>query len=287
MKLISQKRLVFLAFLSAGASAQWLNFPTPGIPRTRDGKPNLSAPTPRTAEGRPDLSGVWMHDGTSFAELKRLYGDTRVEEARATQALGMEIDTQSKYAFDILIDINPEDSPLRPEAAEIMRQRNAAYDPADPCAEFISFPLAGLLSEPIKIIQAPRLTAILYEVGNLHRQIFTDGRKLPKEFNLPAYLGYSVGHWERDVFVVETAGFNDKAPLDDMEHPRSEALRVTERFHRRDFGHMDVEMTFDDPKMYTRPFTIRVPHTLMADTDIFEMVCNENEKDGIHMQKPK
>ena len=121
---------------------------------------------------------------------------------------------------------------------------------------------------------------------NLHRQIFTDGRALPKEFNLPAYLGYSVGHWERDVFVVETAaGFNDKAPLDDMEHPHSEGLRVTERFHRRDFGHMDVEMTFDDPRMYTEPFTIKVPHNLLADTDIFEMFCNENEKYGVHSVK--
>jgi hypothetical protein len=283
--LYPQRLFVVLALLCTGASAQWLNFPTPGIPRTRDGKPNLTAPTPRTADGKPDLSGVWMHEGTPVAEMRRLYGNARVDEALATQALGMEIGAQSKYAFDILIDIDPEDSPLRPEAEEILNRRNAEYNPADPCAEFISFPLAGLLSEPIKIVQAPRMTVILYEVGNLHRQIFTDGRALPKEFNLPAYLGYSVGHWERDVFVVETAGFNDKAPLDDMEHPRSESLRVTERFHRRDFGHMDVEMTFDDPKMYTRPFTIKVPHTLMADSDIFEMVCNENEKDGVHMRQ--
>ncbi len=285
MCLYPQRLFVVLALLCTGASAQWLNFPTPGIPRTRDGKPNLTAPTPRTADGKPDLSGVWMHEGTPVAEMRRLYGNARVDEALATQALGMEIGAQSKYAFDILIDIDPEDSPLRPEAEAIMNRRNAEYDPADPCAEFISFPLAGLLSEPIKIVQAPRMTVVLYEVGNLHRQIFTDGRTLPKEFNLPAYLGYSVGHWEHDVFVVETAGFNDKAPLDDMEHPRSESLRVTERFHRRDFGHMDVEMTFDDPKMYTRPFTIKVPHTLMADSDIFEMVCNENEKDGVHMRQ--
>jgi hypothetical protein len=278
------RRLVLFAFLSTGVYAQWLNFPTPGIPRTRDGKPNLSAPAPRTADGRPDLSGVWMHERTSVEELKRLYGQV-VDDAIAVQVPGMEIGSQHKYAFNILIDIKPGESPLRPEAAEIMRRRQAEWDPADPCADFIGFPLAGLLSEPIKIIQSPRVTAILYEVDNLHRQIFTDGRELPKEFNLPAYLGYSVGHWEHDVFVVETAGFNDKAPLDDMEHPHSEDLRVTERFHRRDFGHMDVEMTFDDPKMYTRPFTIKVPHNLLADADIFEMFCNENEKDGVHSVK--
>jgi hypothetical protein len=107
---------------------------------------------------------------------------------------------------------------------------------------------------------------ILYEVGNLHRQIFTDGRTFPAEFELPAYLGYSVGHWEGDTFVVETRGFNDQTPLDGMLHPRSDAMRAIERFHRRDFGHLDVEMTFDDPKMYTRPFTIRAAHDLVPDT---------------------
>jgi hypothetical protein len=129
------------------------------------------------------------------------------------------------------------------------------------------------------------MLVLFYELDNMHRQIYTDGRSLPKEFELPAYLGYSVGRWERDVFVVETAGFNDKTKLDIMGHPHSEALRVTERFHRRDFGHMDVETTFDDPKLYTKPFTIKVPHNLMADADIFEMFCNENEKDRSHLPK--
>ena len=174
---------------------------------------------------------------------------------------------------------------MRPEAAEIMRRREASRNPADVCMGVPGFPLAGLLSEPIKIVQSPRLTMILYEVDNLHRQIFTDGRRLPKEFDLPAFLGYSVGHWERDVFVVETAGFNDKTPLDGFGHPHSEALRITERIRRRDFGHMDVEMTFDDPKMYTMPFTIKIPHDLLPDADIFEMFCNENEKDRAHLQK--
>ena len=286
LEIVTSTAVRLIGASPTGASAQWLNFPTPGIPRTRDGKPKpVRAHAAHCRWEAADLSGVWMHEGTSVSELKRLYGDTRVNEALATQAPGMEIDLESKYAFNILTDIDPEASPLRPEAAEIMRRRNAEYDPSDPCSEFISFPLAGLLSEPIKIIQAPRLTAILYEVGNLHRQIFTDGRALPKQFEFPAYLGYSVGHWDRDIFVVETAGFNDKAPLDDMEHRRSVELRVTERFHRRDFGHLDVEMTFDDPKMYTKPFTIKVPHTLMADADIFEMVCNENEKDAVHIQQ--
>jgi hypothetical protein len=126
---------------------------------------------------------------------------------------------------------------------------------------------------------------ILYEVDNLHRQVFTDGRKFPAEFDLPAYLGYSVGHWEGETFVIETRGFNDRTPLDAVGHPRSEAMHVTERFHRRDFGHLDTEMTFDDPPTYTTKFTVKVAYDLVPDNDIFEMFCGENEKDRAHMVK--
>jgi len=273
--------VVLLAFLCTGAHAQWLNFPTPGTPRTRDGKPNLAAPAPRALDGKPDLSGVWMHEPTTVAEVKRLFGD-RFDAEIKVGVPGMEIGTQHKYAFNILVDFKPGESPMRPEAAKLMRQFGA--DPANVCMDVVGIPLAGLVSEPIKIVQAPRLTMILYEVDNLHRQIFTDGRRLPKEFDFPAFLGYSVGRWEGDTFVVETAGFNGKTILDAAGHPHSEELRVTERFRRRDFGHLDVEMTFDDPKMYTRPFTIKVPHDLLADADIFEMFC-ENEKDRAHLAK--
>jgi hypothetical protein len=278
--------VVLVAFLSMGAPAQWLNFPTPATPRTPDGKPNLAAPAPRTADGKPDLSGVWMHELTSVAEVKRLFG-TRFDDSIKVDVPGMEIGTQHKYAFDILLDYKPEEAMLRPAAVELLSQHRrgaGAEDPASVCTGVAGFPLAGLLSEPIKIVQAARLTMILYEVQNLRRQIYTDGRALPKEFNLPAYMGYSVGHWEHDTLVVETAGFNDKTTLDAAEHPHSEDLRITEHFRRRDFGHLDLEMTFEDPKMYTKPFTIRIPHNLMADADIFEDFC-ENEKDRIHLGK--
>jgi hypothetical protein len=278
-----QRLLVLFAFLSTGAQAQWLNFPTPGTPRTRDGKPNLAAPAPRALDGKPDLSGVWLHERTSLAEMKRIFGalaDTRDK----VNVPGMEADSISKYAIDILLDFKPGESPMRPETAELLRRREAERNPANVCMGVTGIPVAGLLSEPVKIVQAPRLTMILYEVGNLHRQVFTDGRTLPREFDFPAFLGYSAGRWEGQTFVVETAGFNDKTTLDGAGHPHSEALRVTERFHRRDFGHLDWEMTFDDPQMYTRPFTIKVPHELVADFDIFEMFC-ENEKDRAHLVK--
>src|SRR6266700_935208 len=154
--------VVLFAFLSTGAEAQWLNYPTPGTPRTRDGKPNLSAPAPR-AGGKPDLSGVWMHEPTTVAEVRRLFGN-RFEDEITLAPPGMEIGTQHKYAFNILVDFKPEESPMRPEAAEILRKSQViATNGANVCAGILGFPLAGLLSEPIKIVQSPKLTVILYE----------------------------------------------------------------------------------------------------------------------------
>jgi len=268
---------------SASVHAQWLNYRTPETPRLPDGKPDLTAAAPRTAEGRPDLTGVWLHELTSVEEMKRLFGPL-VDEAIKVDVPGMEIGTQHKYGFNILTDFKPEDSPMRSATAEILGRRLSNPPPAQ-CGllGIPGFPLAGLLSEPMKIVQAPRVTMVVYEAGGHSRQIFADGRTLPREFELPAYYGYSAGRWEADTFVVETAGFNDKTPLDILGHPHSDQLKIIERFRRRDFGHLDVEMTFDDPKMYSRPFTIRIPHDLLADADIFEMFP-ENEKDCAHIK---
>jgi hypothetical protein len=274
----AQRLFLFFAFVSSAAHAQWLNYPTPGTPRTSDGKPNLTAPAPRAANGKPDLSGVWMHEHTPLAELKRLFG----ADVGATNVPGMEVETVSKYAINILVDFKAEDSPMRPEAAEIFRRRATGLEDRGTCLP-VGVPLGSLLSEPFKIVQSPRLMAVLYE--DTHRQIYTDGRVLPKEFEQPSWLGYSTGKWDRDTLLVETAGFNDKTWLDVIGHPRSEALRITERYHRRDFGHLDAEMTFDDPKMYTKPFTIKVTYELQANSDIFEYFCDENEKDSVHTGK--
>jgi hypothetical protein len=277
--------LVLLTLLCIGSPAQWLNYPTPGTPRTRDGKAILTAPAPKALDGKPDLSGVWMHETTSVAEMRRLYG-SRIEEALKVDAPGMEIGTQHKYSVNILLDFLPEQSLMRPEALDQLRRNQAMDNLADACTAGFSmgFPRAGLVSEPIKIVQAPRLMMVMYEAGNFYRQIYTDGRDLPKEFNLLAFNGYSAGHWEGATLVVETAGFNDKTWLDGMRHPHSDALHVEERFRRRDFGHMDYEVTFNDPKMYTKPFTVKIPHELLPDSDIFENYC-ENEKDRAHLGK--
>jgi hypothetical protein len=281
--LICLAALVSAMALSTAAQAQWLNYRTPGTPRTADGKPNLTAPAPKTAEGKPGLSGVWMHEITTVQEMKRLYGGI-IDELVKTDVPGMEIGTQHKYGFNILLDFKPKESPMRPEFMAQLRRNQAALNSGEGCSTVFGFPVAGLLSEPIKIVEAPGLTMILYEAGSTHRQIYTDGRELPKEFDFPAYFGYSAGHWEGDTLVVETAGFNDKTFLDAFGHPHSEALRVVERFQRRDFGHLEYQITFDDSKVYTKPFTVRIPHDLMADSDIFESFC-ENEKDRAHMGK--
>jgi hypothetical protein len=279
------KRLAVACLLaSAGAvvaDAQWLNYKVPGVPRTPDGKPKLDAPAPRALDGHPDLSGVWMHDLTPIPELRRLYGPL-VDEAIKNELPGMEVRNVHKYVINILADFGSSDSPARPETAKAYLQRLINPAPQDLCDPILlfGFPLAGLLAEPIKLVQAPRLTLVLYEVGDVHRQIYTDGRTLPAEFNLPAYYGYSVGRWERDTFIVETGGFNEKTRLD-IGHPHSDQLHVVERYRRPDFGRLEVDMTFDDPKMYLRPFTVRLAYHLLADDDIFEMF-SENEKDCAH-----
>jgi len=282
------KRLAWVAVvvaLSTTTTAQWLKFVPPGTPRTPDGKPNLAAPTPLTADKRPDLSGVWMHEQTSVAEMKTLFG-ARIDEELKVDVPGMELGTVHKYAISLLADFKIDQPPMRPEGFAQWKKNLGASDPANVCVGVPSFTLAGFLSEPIKIVQAPRMTMVMYEAGNMHRQIYSDGRMLPATYEFPAFLGYSIGRWEGEVFVVETAGFNGRAQLDILGHPSSEALKMTERFRRRDFGHLDMEVTFDDPTMYTRPFTIKVPHTLMADGDIFESFC-ENEKDRVHLENAK
>ncbi|HTA42451.1 MAG TPA: hypothetical protein VK789_08390 [Bryobacteraceae bacterium] len=270
---------IVLALASSHLSAQWINYQPPGTP-IKNGKPDLNAPAPRAVGGKPDLTGVWMHDPTSLDEMKRLFGNLADAESGP---IGMEITTVHKYGMNALADLKPGESLLSPAGEATFKKRQQERDITNVCHNRYGWPVASLLSEPMKIIQSPKVTMILYEVDNLHRQVFVDGRRFPATFELPARLGYSIGRWEGDTFVIETRGFNEETPIDGMGHPRSEAMHVTERFHRRDFGHLETEITFDDSKYYTRPFTVRIGYTLEADNDIFEMYCDENERDKPHM----
>ena len=193
-------------------------------------------------------------------------------------------DVPPKYLNNIAADLKPEEVPLQPWAAALFKQRGADLSKDFPYTRCLppGVPMISSFPAPWKIIQNPGLIAILYENSMTYRQIFTDGRVLSKDAN-PSWMGYSVGHWEGDSLVVETTGFNDKTWLDFLGHPHTDALRVIERFHRRDFGHMDVQFTFDDPKAYTMPWTVKIDPVLLLDGDLFESVCNENEKDLSHL----
>jgi hypothetical protein len=278
-------RWLFIAaiLLRGSAQAQWLNYSPSGTPM-KNGQPDLSAPTPRVAGGKPDLTGVWLHERTSVAEFKRILGPAYETESQSA-LLGMELEVVHKYGLNIFSDMKPGESILTPAGEAAMKRRAAGQRVDNVCHGEYGWPVAGLLAEPFKIVQAPKETMILYEVDGLHRQVFVDGREFPPAFEFPAYLGYSVGRWEGNTFVVESRGFNDRTPIDGMGHPRSEAMHVTERYHRRDFGHLDTELTFDDPMLYQRPFTVKISYNLIPNYDIFEMFCTQNEKDRVHMVK--
>lgn len=244
---------VLAAFIAPPAWAQWTRIPQTG-PRTADGRPNLSAPAPRLPDGKPDLSGIWHANG-------------------------------NRYVRDLGADLKPGDVPYQPWAKALFDSRaDGSHGREDPDANCLApgVPRIDAAPPPWKIVHGNGVIVILYEAFNLWRQIFTDGRAPVADPN-PTWLGYSVGRWDGDTLVVETTGFNGKSWLDQLGKPSTDALRVTERFHRKDFGHMDIQVTIDDPKAYTRPWTVTLPMQLLADTEILEFICNENNRDLEHL----
>jgi len=226
---------------------QWANVPLPNIPRTADGKPNLSAPAPKTQDGKPDLTGIWRNPEGRYLEN---------------------------------IAWNGVEVPFQPAAAALYKQRQDTMSKDRPSGRCLphGIPDAMLVpATPFKLIQTPGVTVILFENQGRYRQVFTDGRGHPKEME-PTWLGYSVGRWEGDTFVVDTKGFNDQTLIDDGGHPHTDAYHAIERFHRRDFGHLDIEITIDDPKAYTRPWKVTIPFEFFPDMELMESVC-ENERD--------
>ena len=227
---------------------------------------------------KPDLSGVWQPEGAPISELMKLLPG-------GVNGLG-EDDPPLSF-FNILADFKPEEAPLRPEIAAAY-QKNAALAITQPppalCAPPTT-PFVDSFPAPYKIVQTPKLVLMLFEADTFFRQIFMDGRKHPDDPQ-PSWLGYSTGKWEDDSLVIETVGLNEQGPIDLFNHPHSATMRVTERFHRRDFGHLDVQVTIDDLKTYTRPFTYKVSQHLLPDSDLLESFCVENEKDLAHMKKP-
>jgi hypothetical protein len=246
--------------LMAPAHAQWLNYRTPGIPRLADGSPNLGAPAPRSADGHPDLAGVWA------AECA-IYG----RDGCFTRSL----------FFDLAKDLKPDEVQMTPWAAAIQKQRESRNHVDDPYGYCMppGVPRIDFGGGPFKVLQTPGVTAILYEslVGMIFRQVFTDGRPLP-EVNEPTWLGYSIGRWDGDAFVIESAGFKDGGWIDTAKgRPSSDALHVTERFRRTDVGHMELAVTIADPKAYLKPWTVRTVLRLVPDTELLEVFCDGHE----------
>jgi hypothetical protein len=254
--------------LSPSLSAQWPKYPTPGVPRTPTGEPVLDAPTPRTADGRPDLSGIWM----------RLAGQGGGAAAAPIPAPPGTLPVAT--FFDIGAGF-PEGLPFQPWAAELKKARNDANSKDNPDAHCLpmghmQFHMHG---QPRRMIQTPGLLTILYEANNGLRYIYTDGRALPPNGEpQPWWYGYSVGKWDGDTLVVETNNLRDEGWLDVRGSPVTDQARITERFRRVNFGKLEIDVTIDDPKAYTKPFTVRVNQEIMIDTEMIEFICNENNR---------
>lgn len=246
--------LVVLGTWATTAEAQWEPFPWKNVPRLADGSVDMDAPARRTADGHPDLSGFWM----------------------PVQAV--------KHLLDLSADLPPGSVPLRPWAQEVYQERienNGKDHPGVRCWPS-GIPEKNNIPDGLKIVQTPDLMIVLHESRTIYRQIFTDGRPLPRDAQ-PTWMGYSVGHWEGDTFIVETIGQNGKTWLDMRGLLATEELRVVERFTRPSIGRINIDVTIDDPKAYTKPWDVTLSWRLVPDTDLIESICEENNRDLPHM----
>jgi hypothetical protein len=259
--------------------AQWPAYSTPAVPRTTDGKPDLNGPTPRTAEGKPDFSGIWR-----FVDSPDARQGPPLPAGVRTAGIGARVPGLNQF-FDIGSTLK-DGLPFQPWAAELRKRRADDNNKDNPDVYCLPLGLMQLHThpEPRKIIQSPGLVLILYEANGGIRQIFTDGRPLPPNGVQPWWYGYSIGRWEGDTLVVETIGFRNDVWLDVEGSPLTEAGKMTERFRRVNFGNMEIQVTVDDPKAYTKPWTVSIHHRIMLDTELIEFVCQENEKDVQHMR---
>jgi hypothetical protein len=246
---------------SKPVDAQWLHYATAGIPRTADGKPDLNAPAPRTADGKPDLSGIW-----------------EIEHNRRCPPEGCPDMAVGEEFLNIGWGLK-NGLPFQPWAAELVKKRIADYGKDDPTTRCLPIgAVKGHTSpQPRKIVQLPGEILILKEVNKSYRQVFTDGRPLP-QIDEPSADGYSVGKWEGDTLVVETTGFKEDGWLDHNGSPLTESAKLTERFRRLSYGKLQIEITVDDPKAYTAPWTIKLNHFIVPDTELLEYNCLENLK---------
>ncbi len=257
--------LAFVVY-SAPGSAQWLNYPTAGVPKNADGSPDLAAPAPRTSDGKPDFSGIW-----------------EPVKNRPCPPEGCD-DIQVPQEF-VNIGWSVKDGlPLQPWAAKLKQDRLARYSMDDPASNCLPVGIVKTLTAPLlkKFVQVPDKLVILGERDAMYRIIHLDGRPLPED-PVPAWNGYSTGKWDGDTLIVQSNGFRDDGWLDRSGTPSTDALKLTETYRRPDFGHMRIDLTIDDPKAYTRPWEVTLNQQIVLNTELLDYMCLENEKDRAHI----
>jgi len=275
-----------LSLMSPPLVAQWPSYPTPGVPRAADGKPILDAPAPRTPEGKVDFSGIWNRPFGPFGGGRGARGRNGAPPAPppTTTPDGIPLSNFAEVAG------RGSQLPLQPWAAELKKKRMANNMKDNP--DVWCLPI-GLMQyhnhpQPRQIVQTKNLILITYESNYGLRYIYMDGRPAPNNDPTPWWFGYSRGWFEGDTLVVETTNFrgDERAGwLDVNGSPYTDALKMTERFRRPNFGTLEIDITIDDPKAYTKPFTVRVNQTIMVDQEMIEFICNENERSTEHIPK--
>jgi hypothetical protein len=262
---LTRMTLAALFVTAASLPGQWINYPTAGVPRTPDGKPNLAAPAPRAPNGKPDLSGMWQPANPLPCDgINRVCTDLPISPQFANIGAGLK-----------------EGLPYQAWAIEKIKRKGLTDDPYTRCVA-PGGPRMHLLPTMKKVVQTPGLILILDEFNATYRQVFTDGRPLPMDPQ-PNWNGYSTGRWDGNTLVVESIGFQDNQWLDVTGSPLTGSAKVTEKFRRLNFGNLEIEVTVDDPKAYTRPWTVTIHQTAVFDTDLLDLICLENEKDVKHL----
>jgi hypothetical protein len=251
-------------------SAQWVNYPTAGVPRKADGKPDMAAAAPKMADGKPDFSGTWTSD-----EIDPRHPDVPPNPRDATT---------SRRMINLGVEL-PGGLPYQPWLAALVKQRtanNAKDDPHIKCMPD-NFLRAYGMPHLLKFVQVPGILVVLNEWDAGYRQVFTDARPLPVDPN-PSLMGYSSAKWSGDTLVIDTNGVRDDTWIDWNGSVLTEASKVREQVRRPDFGHLTIQVTVDDPKAYTKPWTVNIKERLIADTELLDEICLENERDVKHMR---
>jgi hypothetical protein len=282
---MSHRNIAIIAFILASGSlplqAQWPDYASPSVPRTPDGKPNLTGPTPKTPDGKPDLSGIWQYQRPPEPPGQAAAPAPPQAPSPTSDIIPLAV---RRSQFWNLGASFKDGLPFQPWAAELHRQRVETNSKDNPDAHCLPLGVMQLHThgQPRKIVQTPGVIVIMYEANSGLRQIFTDGRPMPKDPE-PWWYGYSIGKWDGDTLVVESAHFRDLGWLDVEGSPLTDQGRIIERFRRPDYGHLEIEVTIDDPKAYTKPWTVTVHQRILSDTDLIEFVCQENDKAGPHL----